>query len=209
MRRGLRNAGILVFLGLVGCAASTEVRSPKQLAQEQWAQCSSLFESVELVEIDDEGRIYYREKHASVPTTAYQRCLARIAYKQVFAKERPAADIVRRAYFTVEALGKGPFSELNRNVPPRVTQFPSSSLARFHYWIEASDRQINVRLEWFDDSGTRAVQNRKMGPTDERYLASIRTDSFRLGRHGDTKFVGVRLIVEGIEAGEYIAEIVP
>ncbi|MBT4906281.1 MAG: hypothetical protein HOK98_00845 [Rhodospirillaceae bacterium] len=191
---------------LVGCVVGPEVRNPKQLAEVQWAECSGQFDSVELVEISDDGKIYYREKHASTPTTAYQRCLARVAHAQVFAGERPAIDIVRRAHFSSGRPATGTLSELNRDTPPRVERYASSSLARFHYSIEATDRPVSVKLEWFDNLGVRAVQRRLVGPTPDRFLGSYRTHSLLLGEGiGAGQFIGVRLIIGERIAGEYVA----
>ncbi len=202
--------GMIVLVSALGaCAAGGPDRasprdlSPRQLAQEQWDECATS-PSLVLSEISEDGRLYYRERDASTPTTAFQRCIAFVAYRQVDAGERPAKDIVHRAYFTDQPPPARILSEIAGHAPPRKHEFLYESWVHFYLMIDATKRQRDVQLVWFNERDSWRRSSFKMGPTGKNYIGTWEVKSLFVGQGAPTGLWGVRLRIDGRDAGEYI-----
>jgi len=191
---------------LAGCVGpgSNQVKfeSAESLAKKQWQACS-YFPSVELVEITAQGEVMVRDLHYSSPPIDFQRCLARLAYRQVMSGKRNAQSLIRDAYFTDSKPVREYLFKPSGHFPVAVDRFSPNQSVYFFFVMDApSVVPVRISFDWSSPSGksfrTPPRPIRIKGAAARRWSF----EKFNLPSDATGRW-SARLFIENIDAGEY------
>lgn len=196
-------ASIIAALSVASCVTGEGPTDPIGLAKEQWDACDH-FPSVDLVEISDTGRVTVRDKQYSTVPAAFSSCMGHIEYRQVFDGRRPASDLIRRAYFSNEALKakNGMIIGLSGPSKKRGQKFSVGEDIYMVILIESSPRHLDFVFAVSDVSGPVYTYEKSISPTKSTASGTYLAQKIGIPVGGTGEYsVGVKM--NGYDMGQY------